>query len=111
MQKFRRKPTEVEAFQYLPKPGLQAFFDMQNFVGKALVPYMLDPSGHTIGIQTVAGMIHVYPGYWVIKETTGEFHSCGPEFFELNYVKVVPLQPRPVDPELLAQLPEDDDET
>jgi hypothetical protein len=87
MAKFRKKPVVIEAVQYLDKPAGMGFFELRQFVGSALIPYMLDSTG-ALGIETLEGVMRVSVGDWVIKGVNGEFYPCKPDIFDKTYEQV-----------------------
>jgi hypothetical protein len=86
--KFRKKPVVIEAIQYVPKKAGLAFFELHEFVGSSLVPYVLDPAKDTLAIHTLEGTMTVQPGDWIIKGVKGEFYPCKPDIFEATYEAV-----------------------
>lgn len=109
MPKFRKKPVVIEAVQY--KGGMFGFHDVHAFVGNALIPYMLDPSSDDLMIETLEGNMRFKKGDFIIKGFNGEFYPCREDIFYKTYEAVEPteqLQPLPVDPALLAQLPQEE---
>lgn len=72
----------MEAILYQGKPF--DFFEIKDFVGKALIPYMLDDKG-TLGIETLEGLMRVSLGDYVIRGISGEFYPCKPDIFEKTY--------------------------
>jgi hypothetical protein len=86
MPKFRKKPVVIEAVQY--KGGINGFWDISNFVGKALIPYTLDEN-EALGIETLEGVMKFHPGDWIIKGVEGEFYPCRSDIFEKTYEEVI----------------------
>lgn len=83
----RKKPVEIEAFQF---DG-----DFMNQNGEYYVPnwavYALNTEGWMefsegeLYIDTLEGKMHVSVGDYVIKGVTGEIYPCKPEIFEETY--------------------------
>ena len=86
MGSYRKKPVEIEAFEYdgSEKSAID-ISSIEEFEG------MLDfKSGSFDGfyINTLEGQMHVSPGDYVIKGVQGEFYPCKPDIFNLTYEKV-----------------------
>lgn len=78
--KYRKKPVEVEAIQFLG--DVEEAFEFTE--GKAL--FSLDDFG--MEIETLEGkMIAKYDDY-IIKGVQGEFYPCKPDIFKETYDKV-----------------------
>lgn len=80
MTRYRKKPVEVEAFQWngerpLPEPLIG------NWNNNPMTP-------NDVSIQTLEGPLHVSSGDWIIKGVNGEFYPCKPDVFEKTYEKV-----------------------
>lgn len=84
--KFRRKPVVMEAIQYTG--GIMGFHAIHEFVGKALIPYILDPSKGDLGIETLEGVMNVSVGDWIVKGVKGEFWPVKPDIFAQTYEPV-----------------------
>ena len=80
MPRFRKKPVEVDAIQFVGGNRDQ----ISDFVGKDL---LLETQG-TPTIQTLEGDMKVSIGDWVIKGVQGEFYPCKPDIFAQTYDKV-----------------------
>ncbi len=79
--KFRKKPIEVEAEQYL-------------VTGKAPKGICFKPHDGIQGgphVHTLEGTSYeVKIGEWIICGIKGEFYPCKPDIFEATYEKVAP---------------------
>lgn len=71
MPKFRKKPVEVEATQWL-KPGDH--------------PAVYPSSISSYGVIGKQGTVDVHPGDWIIAEMDGSgFYPCKPDVFAATY--------------------------
>lgn len=73
---FRKKPVEVEAWQF------NGTLDGAPEWMKGL--YAFDH----ITIPTLEGNMIASPGDWIIRGVTGELYPCKPDIFELTYERV-----------------------
>jgi len=93
VNKYRKKPVEVEAVQFTGGPDA-AFI---------IVKWILDGGGRAyyetkgmdtvkgmIGIQTLEGRMYTTPGDFIIRGVQGEFYPCKPDIFEQTYEEVHP---------------------
>jgi hypothetical protein len=76
--KYRKKPVEIEAIQYLGDDVAAA-----EFVGDAF-----DVTVTETGIQTLEGFMRISHGDFIIKGIQGEFYPCKPDIFEQTYEPV-----------------------
>lgn len=85
--KYRKRPVDVEAFQY---DG-----DFTNQKGQAYVPHWVIKA-HKVDtlffegqgelyIDTLEGKMHVSVGDWIIRGVQGELYPCKPDIFEQTY--------------------------
>ncbi|NCC85268.1 MAG: hypothetical protein EOM03_14245 [Clostridia bacterium] len=94
--KYRKKPVEIEAFQYdgdlknkagewyVPTWAQEAFERGAMFydsLAPGLAPYELF-------IRTLEGTMLVSVGDYVIQGIKGELYPCKPDIFEASYEKV-----------------------
>ena len=88
--KFRKKPVEVEAMQFVfTEAGIKELYD---FCGSALGSYA-KPAGKLAEIQVGTledgnhfSAVHIATeGDWIIKGVHGEFYPCKPDIFEQTY--------------------------
>lgn len=61
-------------------------------------------------IKTLEGQMSYKAGDYIITGVKGEQYPCRKDIFEETYREVEKLEPSPIDPELLKELPPDDDE-
>ena len=100
--RFRKKPVEIEAIQYLPH---ETCHDVWVFMGwdwnedeellgtDDAVTYhspncQADAArgyAPSLFIETLEGLMEAKPGDWIIK---GEFYPCKPDIFEATYEPV-----------------------
>jgi hypothetical protein len=83
MEKFRKKPVEIEAIQYngINQADIAAFTQ-----GLAKFRQI----GHTryIIIPTLEGDHRADVGDWIIKGVKNEFYPCKPDIFEMTYESI-----------------------
>ena len=81
MPKFRKKPVEIEAVQYVSGG--------QNVVESWLIGYdkreLFGVEGDDILIHTLEGVMRANPGDWIIRGVKGEFYPCKPDIFAATY--------------------------
>ena len=99
MPKFRKKPVEIEARQFIGsqvemhdvylwiEANTQGSFD---FMGDERPAHgvSIDPSDGMMVIATLEGEMKVGPGDWVIRGVQGEFYPCKPDIFAATYEAV-----------------------
>lgn len=110
-QKYRKLPAVIEAQLYHAGIAGMGFFELQQFVGSALIPYFISPDSTDLYIRTLEGDMRVSEGDYVIKGVNGEFYPCKPDIFVKTYELVQDaetLKPLPVDPAIVAELPEEE---
>ncbi|MFD2172395.1 hypothetical protein [Tumebacillus lipolyticus] len=78
IQKFRKKPVEIEAIQY---DGGNAD-EIAAFVGDASPKLNIDDQ---YAIATLEGVMLANVGDWIIKGVQGEFYPCKPDVFAATY--------------------------
>lgn len=84
--KYRKKPVEIEAFQYdgdfqyrkgnyyIPKWGTEAY-------EKGILFF----DGPTLKIKTLEGDMKASVGDFIIRGVKGELYACKPDIFEKTY--------------------------
>lgn len=82
--KFRKKPVEVEAIQYL---GTKNCEECHTFMGIDHDDGELCDANF-LYIETLEGQMEASTGDWIIKGIQGEFYPCKPDIFELTYEQV-----------------------
>ncbi len=90
MQKFRKKPVEIEAIQYTGKNDFEINKRSNGLVypSPVLEPNERNPSDSYLQIKTLEGVMTAIVGDWIIKGIQGEFYPCKPDIFEQTYDKV-----------------------
>ncbi len=87
MPKFRKKPVEIEAFQWTAQGGQSAFPEwFIEGMGTGAVSFDTGPQGQprTI-INTLEGQMIGLSGDWIIKGIKGELYPCKPDIFAATY--------------------------
>lgn len=93
--KYRKKPVEIEAVQYIAGSEIPAI----EFLGgkPELGDCETDTAAYTmchydqsvrIKIKTLEGLMEVSDGDYIIKGVKGEFYPCKPDIFEQTYERV-----------------------
>lgn len=92
--KYRKKPIEIEAFQfdgdimntkgewYVPLWAINAYRDGVFFYQDT------ETNPQELFIKTLEGDMHVSVNDYVIQGVDGELYPCKPEIFEKTYEKV-----------------------
>lgn len=81
--KFRKKPVEVSAIQYLREDNImavQTFFGEEN--GRTL---LYDEEKNAYFIRTLEGNMYLTKGDWIIRGVADEYYPCKPDIFEQTY--------------------------
>jgi hypothetical protein len=85
MTRFRKKPVEVEAWQFNGEPVLE----WPNWLAGRCAGYDRHGNGtRALNIHTLEGIMSVNLGDWVIKGTQGEVYPCKPDIFAEIYEQV-----------------------
>lgn len=92
--KYRKKPIEIEVFQYTGNLEVYCESEIPKWIYDALVLGILSlvPS-YSLGktdlvIQTLDGSVCVNEGDYIIKGIQGELYPCRKDIFEMNYEEV-----------------------
>lgn len=80
MPKFRKKPVEIEAVQWL---ATKASWDAILAMGCPTMPGIMETG--TFLIPTLEGDMTASKGDWIIKGVSSEFYPCKPDIFEKTY--------------------------
>lgn len=97
MPKFRKKPVEIEAIQWLGLPGGTSSVVENSYhmgvVEEWLLERMPDDRsakfvGDTIEIETLEGTMTASPMDWIICGVQGELYPCKPDIFYETYDQV-----------------------
>lgn len=101
MAKYRKKPVEIEAFQYdgdlkgkdgkwyVPEWAIKAFEDGVMYYDSL----ECDLPPVELFIITLEGVHHASVGDYIIQGVNGELYPYKPDIFEKTYDKVMPLSP------------------
>ena len=89
MQKYIKKPIEIEAIQWT---GFN-LEEIKSFVGNPLIYEIFDgayqagmaPPRVEMKIKTLEGEMQVSVGDYIIKGVKGEFYPCKPDIFVMTY--------------------------
>lgn len=99
MAKFRKKPVEIEAIQFVEvsrtrrEHGTSVEYndsEIATFMNQILrvgsAPEEGNPAGRTyLEIPTLEGVMQANVGDWIIKGVNGEFYPCKPDIFAKTY--------------------------
>lgn len=79
MPKFRKKPVEIEAVQWV---GLNI-----NEVNEFARPWRVkvDQASRKLRVETLEGHVWATEGDWIIKGVQGEVYPCKPDIFAETY--------------------------
>lgn len=86
--RFRKKPVEIEAFQF--QPQTPTVDHPQWFVRALLDGTMWYQGGETpyLTIKTLEGDHRANVGDWIIQGVKGELYPCKPDIFAATYEEV-----------------------
>ena len=92
IQKFKKKPVEIEAIQYTGKNDFEIGKWSNGLVypSPVLEPTENNPSGSYLQIKTLEGVMTAIVGDWIIKGVKGEFYPCKNIIFLMSYDVVIP---------------------
>lgn len=79
MSKFRKKPVEIEAFQWVG----QRPHEWPEWATKVVLR-----DGKELVVETLEGVMRVDHGDWIIKGVKGEQYPCKPDIFAKTYEPV-----------------------
>lgn len=84
--KYRKRPVEVAAIQYLPPTNCEAVW---KFLGWEW-PEGHDNCGPDVPcfIPTLEGEMEASAGDWIVRGAKGEFYPVKPDIFEATYEAV-----------------------
>ncbi len=87
MKKYRKRPLEIEAIQWLGKnfDEINEFTngEFEKFGNFGNFDYAL-----ILWRNKLDGMMKVYPFDWIIKGINGEFYPCNEDVFKKTYEEV-----------------------
>lgn len=92
IQKFKKKPVEIEAIQYTGKNDFKISKWSNDLVypSPVLEPSTDNPTGSYLQIKTLEGVMTAIVGDWIIKGVKGEFYPCKNDIFLLTYDVIIP---------------------
>lgn len=88
MQKFRKKPVEIEAIKFT-RDNWEEIKAFTNQTAHSLTIEKRIDGIATCIIPTLEGKHIATEGDWIIKGIKGEFYPCKPDIFEATYEEVV----------------------
>lgn len=91
MDRFRKKPVEIEAVQWDgTAKGSTPIIDWILAGGGTARYSCADPTCdlHTLAIDTLEGTMHASAGDWIIRGVRGESYPCKPDIFAATYEPV-----------------------
>lgn len=84
--KARKKPVEIEAFQFTDITDWNELNEWANEDVKELEPKNIFRVATTLfKCHTLEGDLFISFGDWIIKGVNGEFYPCKPDIFEKTY--------------------------
>ncbi|ABA04817.1 putative phage protein [Nitrobacter winogradskyi Nb-255] len=89
MGKYRKKPVEIEAFQWLGRSsevGAPEWF--RSALKHVGTPGSVWIDGDSAQIFTLEGMMAARRDDWIIRGVEGEIYPCKPDIFEATYDEV-----------------------
>ena len=89
MQKFRKRPVEIEAIQWIGELGHRPDAEVVQWLGNNCGPIRLTGNSPRLVINTLEGPLEASPGDWIIKGVKGEFYPCKPDIFAATYYPVI----------------------
>lgn len=94
VEKFKKKPVEIEAIQYTGHNDFDISRWSKNIVyfSPVLEPSENNPTGSYLQIRTLEGIMTAIVGDWIIKSVKGEFYPCKDDIFKLTYDEVISIQ-------------------
>ncbi|MGL4977020.1 MAG: hypothetical protein ACRC5G_03310 [Cetobacterium sp.] len=92
IQKFKKKPVEIEAIQYTGKNDseISKWSDDMVYPSPIVEPTVDNPTGDYLQIKTLEGVMTAIVGDWIIKGVKSEFYPCKNDIFLMTYDVVVP---------------------
>ena len=83
MPTFRKKPVEVEAFQFKAPP-----IRVPSWLADAMDAEDVRVYADRVEISTLEGVMRADVGDWIIQGVKGEIYPCKPDIFEATYEQV-----------------------
>lgn len=94
MNKYRKKPVVIEAFQVPPTDDLRGWAALTGWLSSQGCDYSVASSNGArnvggIDIKTLEGTMRANISDWIIKGVQGEFYPCKPDIFTETYEPVI----------------------
>lgn len=87
MAKYRKKPVEIEALQFLD--DVDRITELSNFIDdQDLRVSYKDPKNPKLLLKTLEGVMEASVGDYIIRGVHGEFYPCKPDIFKETYEEV-----------------------
>lgn len=89
MPDFRKKPVEIEAFQWDGSDEqAQSLLEWMRRYAQECQFISIPGMTHSISIVTLEGVMYALAGDWIIRGVVNEFYPCKPDVFEQTYEPV-----------------------
>lgn len=97
MNKYRKKPVVIEAFQMTQErrtdnsewpSWMHEAWNLERHEPGSLHPTIHLTGDGTLSITTLEGEHHVSWGDWIIRGVQGELYPCKPDIFQATYDSV-----------------------
>lgn len=88
MSKFRKRPVEIEAFQWNPDNApnwVSVPPDAAWFINAQIMRVVSPTKDGGCSIKTLEGTMRANPGDWIIRGVKGELYPCKPDIFAATY--------------------------
>lgn len=86
MSRYRKKPVEVEAWQF--RDVGFAMETLPDWLRRAFTAGVVIHRGNYLEIKTLEGSMRCELGSWVIRGITGEMYPCRNDIFRMTYEEV-----------------------
>lgn len=83
--KFRKKPVEVEAYQFNGEDNYKDLLKWMNRLAPTAEPWIYDGQIRGLLINTLEGTMTANVGDYIIQGVNGEFYPCKPDIFNKTY--------------------------
>lgn len=96
MAKFRKKPVEIDAFQFTGTNGaaVRAWAAQLGYTGKPFADMLFAPGVYHLRVPTLEGETIASAGDYVIRGVEGEYYACKPGIFAQTYEPVAEYERR-----------------
>lgn len=90
IEKYRKKPVLIEAFQLTEQVALDHLIDDKPLPFGVTLEGSFHPKNRILWsasatIETLEGLMKANIGDWIIKDVKGELYPCKPDIFEETY--------------------------